>query len=155
MTTGRIADAFAADKKNTFAHGITFGTHPVSCAVALRNVEIIESEGLVDNSARTGAYLLQQLQEMQTRHPLVGDVRGIGLMLHIELVKDRETHEGFAPEDDMQTKVGARLIERGLLCRAGANISIAPPLVTNREDVDEIVDILDVTISDVEAELSL
>jgi len=82
-------------------------------------------------------------------------VRGIGLMIQIELVKDRETREGFTPEDDMQTKVGSRLIERGLLCRAGANISIAPPLVTNREDADEIVDILDATIGDVEAELAV
>ena len=155
MTTRRVADAFASDKKNTFSHGITFGTHPVSCAVALRNVEILESEGLVENSARTGAYLMSQLKEMQSRHRLVGDVRGIGMMLQVELVKNQETREPFVVEDDMQSKVGDRLLERGLLCRAGAQISIAPPLVANREDVDEIVDILDATIGDVEAELAL
>jgi adenosylmethionine-8-amino-7-oxononanoate aminotransferase len=126
MTTSKIADAFASDKQNTFSHGITFGTHPVSCAVALRNVEILEAEGLVDNSAKTGAHLLQQLRELQPRHPIVGDVRGIGLMLQIELVKNRETKEAFTREDDMQSKVSDRLMARGLLCRAGNSISIAP-----------------------------
>jgi adenosylmethionine-8-amino-7-oxononanoate aminotransferase len=155
MTTRRVADAFALDKASTFAHGITFGTHPVSCAVALRNVEILQRENLADNSARTGAYLLQQLQEMQTRHPSVGDVRGLGLMVQIDLVKDRETKEPFAPADDLQTKIGERLKERGLLCRAGTSINIAPPLVTNREDIDQIVDILDATIGDFEGEMAI
>ncbi|HWO74140.1 MAG TPA: aspartate aminotransferase family protein [Dehalococcoidia bacterium] len=155
MTTRKIADAFASDKKNTFSHGITFGTHPVSCAVALRNVEILEAEGLIDNSAKTGAYLLQQLSELQHRHPIIGDVRGIGLMIQVELVKDRETKEPFTREDDMQSKVGQRLLARGLLCRAGNSISIAPPLITNREDADEIVDIIDAVLGEVEQELSL
>jgi len=155
MTTRKVADAFASDKKNTFSHGITFGTHPVSCAVALRNVEILEAEGLVENSAKTGAYLLELLREMQTRHPIVGDVRGIGLMLQVELVKNRETRESFTREDDMQSKVGDRLIARGLLCRAGTSISIAPPLVTNREDADEIVEILDGVLGEVEHEVAL
>jgi adenosylmethionine-8-amino-7-oxononanoate aminotransferase len=155
MTTRKVADAFATDKKNTFGHGITFGTHPVSCAVALRNVEILEEEGLVENSARTGQYLLEQLREMQSHHPTVGDVRGIGLMLQVELVKDRATKEPFTRDDDMQTKVGDRLIARGLLCRAGNSISVAPPLIANREDADEIVDIIDATLGEVEEELAL
>jgi adenosylmethionine-8-amino-7-oxononanoate aminotransferase len=155
MTTRKVADAFASDKKNTFTHGITFGTHPVSCAVALANVEILERENLVDNSARTGAYLIEQLKEIQVRRRIVGDVRGIGLMMQVELVKNRETKEPFVEADDMQTKIGNRLIERGMLCRAGNAINIAPPLVTNREDVDEMVDILDATIADAEKELGL
>ncbi len=155
MTTRKVADLFAADKKNTFTHGITFGTHPVACAVALANVEILERENLVDNSARTGAYLMDRLKEVQSRHPIVGDVRGIGLMLQVELVKDRETKEPFTEADDMQTKIGGRLKDRGLLCRAGNAISIAPPLVCNREDVDEIVDIVDATIGDAEHELGI
>jgi adenosylmethionine-8-amino-7-oxononanoate aminotransferase len=155
MTTRMVADAFAEDKKNTFIHGITFGTHPVSCAVALANVEILEREGLVDNSARTGSYLIDQLKEMQSRRRIVGDVRGIGLMTQVELVRNRETKEAFTEADDMNAKIGNRLLERGLLCRAGSAISIAPPLITNREDVDEIVDILDATIADAEKELGL
>jgi adenosylmethionine-8-amino-7-oxononanoate aminotransferase len=154
MTTRKVADAFATDKGNTFAHGITFGTHPVSCAVALRNVQIIEEEGLVDNSARTGTYLLEQLKQMQVRHHTVGDVRGLGLMVQIDLVKDRGTKEPFAQADDMQTKIGDRLKQRGLLCRAGTSINIAPPLITHREDVDEIVDIIDAVIGDFESDLA-
>ena len=150
MTTRKVADAFAADQSNTFHHGITFGTHPVSCAVALRNIEIMEAEGLIENSASTGAYLLTQLREMAARHPIVGDVRGIGLLQQVELVKDRETREPFSREDDLQSKVGDRLLARGLLCRAGSNISIAPPLILNREDADEIAEILDIVLTEVE-----
>lgn len=124
------------------------------CAVALRNIEILEGEGLIENSAKTGAYLLEQLREMQARHPIVGDVRGIGLMLQVELVKNRETREPFSQDDDMQSKVGDRLIARGLLCRAGNIISIAPPLITNREDADEIVEILDGVLGEVEREVT-
>jgi adenosylmethionine-8-amino-7-oxononanoate aminotransferase len=155
MTTRRVADAFAADTKSTFMHGITFGTHPVSCAVALANVEILEREDLVANSARMGIYLLEQLREMQVRHRIVGDVRGIGLMTQVEMVRNRETREPFIPADDLPTKLGGRLLRRGLLCRAAAAVNIAPPLVTCRGDVDEIVDILDATIGDVEKELGL
>jgi L-2,4-diaminobutyrate transaminase len=85
----------------------------------------------------------------------VGDVRGIGLMLQVELVKDRATKEPFTRDDDMQTKVADRLIARGLLCRAGNSISVAPPLIANREDADEIVDIIDATLGEVEEELAL
>jgi adenosylmethionine-8-amino-7-oxononanoate aminotransferase len=155
MTTRKVAEVFAADRKNTFSHGITFGTHPVSCAVALKNIEILEREGLVENAARTGAYLLDQLRAMQARHPIVGDVRGIGLLTQVELVKNRETKESFGEADDMQTRVGNRLRDRGLLCRAGAAINLAPPLVVNREDVDEIVEIVDATLGEVEQELGM
>ncbi|MFN8556193.1 MAG: aspartate aminotransferase family protein [Dehalococcoidia bacterium] len=119
MATRAVADVFAADKKSTFSHGITFGTHPVACAVALANVAILEREGLVENSARTGAYLLERLRELAGRHRIVGDVRGIGLMVQVELVRNRETKEPFGEADDMATKIGGRLLERGLLCRAG------------------------------------
>ncbi len=155
MTTRKIADAFASDKANTFSHGITFGTHPVSCAVALRNIQIIEEEGLVDNSARVGTYLLDQLKSLQTHHEVIGDVRGIGLMVQIELVKDREKQTPFDTADDLRTKIGDGLKDRGLLCRASGQINIAPPLVANREDIDEIVDIVDATLTDFEANLSL
>jgi 4-aminobutyrate aminotransferase-like enzyme len=110
----------------------------------------MEAEGLIENSASTGAYLLTQLREMAARHPIVGDVRGIGLLQQVELVKDRETREPFSREDDLQSKVGDRLLARGLLCRAGSNISIAPPLILNREDADAIAEILDIVLTEVE-----
>jgi adenosylmethionine-8-amino-7-oxononanoate aminotransferase len=114
----------------------------------------IEEEGLVDNSARTGAYLLEQLKQVQARHHTVGDVRGLGLMVQIDLVKDRVTKDPFGQADDMNNKIGERLKQRGLLCRAGTSINIAPPLITHREDVDEIVDIIDAVIGDFESELT-
>ncbi len=155
MTTLQVAEAFATDKKHTFTHGITFGTHPVSCAVALANVEILEREGLVENSARSGDYLLSQLRAMQERHRIVGDVRGIGLMTQVELVRNRETKEPFTDADGLADRVGGRLMERGVLCRAAATINLAPPLVTNREDIDEIVDVVEAVIGEVERELGL
>jgi L-2,4-diaminobutyrate transaminase len=96
---------------------------------------------------------MEQLRQVGARHRTVGDVRGIGLMVQMDLVKDRATKEPFAQADDMNTKIGERLKQRGLLCRAGTSINIAPPLITHREDVDEIVDIIDAVLGDFESEL--
>ena len=89
-----VADAFAGEK-NLLRHVFTAAGHPVSAAASLKNIEIIESEGLVENSARVGAYFKQQLEGLAVDHPLVGDVRGIGLLLAVELVSDRKTKAGF------------------------------------------------------------
>ena len=85
-----IADAFAGED-NIFRQALTFGGHPVTAAVALKNIEIIEQNDLVSNSERMGAYFLEQLDELKAQHPSIGDVRGIGLLLGVEFVSDRET----------------------------------------------------------------
>ena len=148
-----VADAFTGSDDATFRHIITFGGHPVSAAASLKNIQIIEEEGLVENAAAMGAYLLDGLRELQNTHPIIGDVRGLGLMCGMELVKDRRTKESF-PAD---VKLGDRLMQRfnrdGLILRAGNTINIAPPLCITRHEVDEMVGVMDRAFTGVEGEV--
>jgi adenosylmethionine-8-amino-7-oxononanoate aminotransferase len=155
LTSQKVADAFVGGKQEAFAGGITWGAHPVSCAVALANVEIIERERLVENSARMGEHLAQQLQELRSRRRTVADTRGIGLMHVLELKRDPESGEDFREEDDVNHRMPDLLRDQGLLARAGASISIAPPLVINREEVDNLVDALDQAIGQLERDLGI
>ena len=155
MASQRIADAFVGERGDAFVGGITWGAHPVSCAVALANVEIIERERLVENSASAGEHLAEQLRELQSRHRTVSDTRGIGLMHQVELQRNPEANEDFREEDGVRTRMPVLLQEQGMLARAGASISIAPPLVINREQVDELVDMLDQAIGRLEHDLDL
>ena len=125
----------------------TYGGHPVAAAVALCNIEILEAERLADRSAQTGAYLLDGLRGL-SRHKVVGDVRGKGLLAGVELVKDRATKE---PVDAAQmTSVVDFCRDHGLLVgrggggrRYGNTITLCPPLVITRAECDRIVDTLD------------
>ena len=125
----------------------TYGGHPVAAAVALRNIEIIEAEKLVDRSAEMGAYLLDGLRTLM-KHKVVGDVRGKGLLLGVELVKDRATKE---PVDaahitaivDFCRNSGLLVGRAGGGRRYGNTITLSPPLVINRAECDRIVDTLD------------
>ena len=123
------------------AHASTFGGNPVSCAAANATIRLLK-DSLVANAASVGAYMLDGLRELQEKHPLVGDVRGRGLMIGIELVRDRVTKERAVVERD--TVVDA-CFSRGLLVLgAGKNaIRISPPLVLTKAQASTAVDILD------------
>jgi 4-aminobutyrate aminotransferase len=128
-------------------HGSTFGGNPVSCAAAMATLDLLES-GLVDNAARMGRYLLEKLRGLQERHPSIGDVRGLGLMLGVDLVKDRTTRE---PDAELLERVLHRAFEKGLVvlgCGASA-IRIAPPLIVTETEADQAVKILDSVLSEV------
>jgi len=153
IVTKDVAGAFAGQDK-AFSQAITYGGHPVSAAVALKNIEIIETKDMVRNSANTGAYFLAQLHELKDKHQIIGEVRGLGLLLGIELVSDRDTKEPFPKKD----RIGERLVEKfrshGLLLRAMSSIiQLGPPLLITRNDVDEIVRGLDLAIAELETEL--
>lgn len=148
-----VADAFIGSEKVALPHIITFGGHPVAAAAALKNLDILEGEGLVENSARTGAYLLEGLRDLQERHPIVGDVRGKGLLVALELVKDRQTKEPLPPE--VTKKVKERLLENRLFARVGNTIALSPPLCITQAECDEIVTILDRVLGETERELGL
>lgn len=150
-----VAETFIGDKGATFAGGITFGTHPVSCAIALRNIEIIEREGLVENAATVGEHLKARLHELADRHEVVGDVRGIGLLLAVEIVKDRGTREPFSEGDGWADALNEALIERGILTRAGNVINVAPPLVITAEEADDLVVRLDGALTAAEEKVGL
>jgi 4-aminobutyrate aminotransferase len=130
------------------AHASTFGGNPVSCAAALATIKLLEDE-LVANAASVGAHLIESLRAMAAKHPLVGDVRGRGLMIGVELVKDRTTKARAGAERDAVVEAAFR---RGLLVLgAGKNaIRFSPPLVLTREQADVAVGILDEALTEVE-----
>ncbi len=137
----RIHEAIlSAPVEKKFMHGYTNAGHPTACAVALRNLQIIEDEGLVEQAAGMGERLLQGLRTL-SGHPNVGDIRGLGLIAAVELVADRSTRAPF----DAGQKVGPRLLkalrERGLITRLkGESILLAPPLVSTPEQIDRIIE---------------
>jgi 4-aminobutyrate aminotransferase len=130
----------------------TMAGNPVACAAALAHLDEITRLGLVDQAARTGGYLLGRLRELQQRHPLIGDVRGLGMMLGLETVRDRATRE---PADKEMAKIVYRAYELGLIVFYGGIYSnvmeITPPLVMTEAEVDEGIAILDQAISEVAA----
>ena len=134
------------EQQGRFVHGLTYQNHPVASAAGLAVLGIIEREGLVENAAVQGAYLEGRLRELAARLPIVGELRGKGLIWGMELVRDRATKEPF----DKALTRGRRVYERGLangvvIYQGGGNayasdeVFISPPLVVTREDIDEIV----------------
>ena len=123
------------------AHASTFGGNPVSVAAALATVELLEKQ-LVDNAARIGAHILDRIRDWPRRFPNVGDVRGLGLMIGIEIVRDQQNRER-APE--LRDRLVGMAFERGLLLLgAGANVvRMSPPLVITRDQADFAVDTLE------------
>ena len=148
-----VADAFAGED-NVFAQALTFGGHPVAAAAALKNIEIIESDGLVQNSAKVGAYFFAQLEALKDDHAIIGDVRGLGLMLRMELVSDRETKERLPEELNLGDRMKEKFRRRGLLLGGGQTINMTPPLCITQSEVDEIVGAVDGVLGEIEAELS-
>jgi L-2,4-diaminobutyrate transaminase len=122
--------------------GLTYNNHPTCCAAALANLDIIAREGLVENARVVGAYLLERLQQAFGRSPIVGEIRGQGLLAAIEIVRDQTTKEPFPNFEDPHDIVHDAY-ERGLIARAMFQcVALAPPLITSRADVDRMVGIL-------------
>ena len=97
----RVAEIFTTEAGKKLSHLLTFGGQAVACAAALENIAIIQREGLVENAATQGAYLLEQLQGLQAHHPTIGDVRGLGLLAAIELVQNRDSKEKFPADGEV------------------------------------------------------
>jgi adenosylmethionine-8-amino-7-oxononanoate aminotransferase len=138
-----ISDAFVGSPRAAFRHVITFGGHPVAAAASLKNIEIMEREGMVQNAARMGSYLLDGLKDLKEKHPVIGDVRGLGLLCGLELVRDRRTKEYFPAEAELGSRLTQGFAEEGVLLRGGDAMNIAPPLCVTPSEVDEILSALD------------
>ena len=149
-----IARQFDSAQGKALAHLLTFGGQAVACAAALANIDIMVQEHLVENAAQQGQYLLAQLQQVAMRHPTVGDVRGLGLLCALELVKDRQTKEPFAAEGPEISRLLEILAELGMLTRADTNLYLAPPLCIQRHEVDRLVAMVEVGLSRFEQECS-
>jgi adenosylmethionine-8-amino-7-oxononanoate aminotransferase len=131
-----------------YSHGITFGGHPVMAAIALKNIEIMRRERIVEHVAEKQDYFHQALSQLLDL-PIVGDLRGTGFFYALELVKDKETRETFSDEECetlLRGFLSPRLFEAGLICRADDRgdpvVQISPPLVADTAEIDEIVSIL-------------
>ena len=137
-----------------FLHAFTYNNHPVGCAAGLANLKIIEEENLVENAARMGEYLADRLQGLFDNKS-VGEIRSLGLMAAVEIVRDRKTKERIdgAPLDGPH-RVEEILWEKGIYLRAmGQGVSIAPPLTIKEEQIDIIVDVLNSSIIQMEKEM--
>jgi putrescine aminotransferase len=140
--------------KGAFAHAFTYSGHPTACAVGLRNLQIIEEEHLVERAAQVGAYLQKQLKSLYA-HEIVGDVRGIGLLGAVELVRDRGSKELFDPKLGVARRVWLAALANGVIVRplSGDVLGISPPFVISEQEVDRVVEVLDVAIAGVQKEL--
>ena len=141
IATEAVAEPFLDDRAHEHVHPGTYCGHPVSCAAAMANIEIIEKEDLAGNAARVGEYLLGRLGGLQARHPLVGEVRGRGLMLALDLT-DRRT--GGPPDRQVVERANRLAYDRGLIVSArGSVIRLAPPLILTHEQAEVIAGTLD------------
>lgn len=136
-----------------FQHLHTYGNHPVSCAAALENLAILKEEDLVGRSHEMGVYFLERLRTLED-HPIVGEVRGRGLWLAIDLTTDKKTRTSF-PMEEMVTLV-RRGLERGLILKfMGPALEFAPPLTISKEEIDEGVDILEKCLAEQERDMGM
>jgi adenosylmethionine-8-amino-7-oxononanoate aminotransferase len=137
-----------------FAHGFTYTGHPVAAAAALKNIEIIEGENLVHNAANVGAHFQSQLRNAVADHPLVGEVRGLGLIAGVELIKDKEKKIPFDLTEKVARKMHNHILNQGLTCRPILNmLAFAPPLIMTRDDADEVVGRFAAALADLQHEL--
>jgi adenosylmethionine-8-amino-7-oxononanoate aminotransferase len=146
-----VAEHVAApflEERAAFMHGLTFGGHPVQAAIALKNLEIMRREQVVEHARQSEEALRERLAQL-LELPIAGDLRGAGFLWALELVKDKETRTSFA-HDEAETLLRGflsnRLFERGLICRADDRgdpvVQISPPLIASLQEFDEIVRIL-------------
>ncbi len=156
MINARVAKAFDSDDNNEFStkafmHGNTYAGHPLACAAALANLRIVEQENLPANAGEVGKYFLDRLTEIAPRHRNIGDVRGMGLMIGIELVADKKTKQPFELSERFGARIWERCVEKGVLIRNLADtFVISPPLTLKKEHVDLMVDVFEGAIAAIE-----
>jgi adenosylmethionine-8-amino-7-oxononanoate aminotransferase len=131
-----------------FQHLHTYGNHPVACAAALKNIEIMKRENLVEDSQRMGIYFLEKLRTLEF-HPIVGEVRGTGLWTAIDLTTDKKSRAPF-PVNHLNHII-LRAKQKGLIIKTmGQALEFAPPLIIQKEEIDEATEILDECITEEE-----
>jgi adenosylmethionine-8-amino-7-oxononanoate aminotransferase len=143
IATDRVVEPFLSGDA-TYTHGITFGGHPVQCAIALKNIDIMKRERVVENVRDNGDDFRATLEQLLDL-PIAGDLRGTGYFYALELVKDKETRETFT-DDECETLLrgflSPALFEKGLICRADDRgdpvVQISPPLIATQKEFDEI-----------------
>ena len=128
-----------AEPDQVFMHGFTYSGHPVACAVALRNIQIIEDENLPKNAGKVGEHMISELSKLLER-PYIGNVRGKGMMMIVEYVADKATKAKFDASLNVGGRIQAATRQRGIIVRASNDgVSISPPLTLTMEQADEVV----------------
>jgi adenosylmethionine-8-amino-7-oxononanoate aminotransferase len=142
----RMADAFTRDQSSLSAiyHAYTYSGHPVACAAGLAALELVFADCQPENAAAEGAYLLQRLKTFEERYPNVGNVRGRGLMVAIDMVADKATKAPLGRGSDLPGAVAQATFEAGAMVRpvGGSVIILSPPLVMQRPEIDKLIDAL-------------
>jgi adenosylmethionine-8-amino-7-oxononanoate aminotransferase len=153
VTTDKVFEPFGSGSA-MYTHGITFGGHPVMCAIALKNLEIMRRERVVEHVAEN-ADMMRGALETLLDLPIVGDVRGTGFFYALELVKNKETRETFDDDESeslLRGFLSGALWDRGLICRADDRgdpvVQISPPLIAGKAEIDEMVGILGDVLSE-------
>jgi taurine--2-oxoglutarate transaminase len=157
VVSERIADYF---EDHPFWGGLTYSGHPMSCAAGIATVKVYQEDGLLENTRQMEKVMFQGMADLQSRHPTVGDVRGIGLFWLIELVKDRETRELLAPWNAKSSELGPMpevkryMREQGLYAFSKWNwIFVAPPLCITADQIAEGLAVIDGALEIADASL--
>jgi L-2,4-diaminobutyrate transaminase len=131
-----------SEELGPMGHGWTYSGHPLCAAAGLANLDILERENLTENARDTGLYLQEQFKNSFENHPLVGEVRGVGLLAALEFVADKSKKMRFEADWKVGAKVSAACLEQNLIARAmpdGDILGFAPPLSITKKEVDDIV----------------
>jgi 4-aminobutyrate aminotransferase len=123
------------------SHASTYGGNPIACAAALKVIELLEG-GLIDNSAKMGEYLMGKLKEMQKKFPVIGDIRGKGLMVGLELIEDQES---MKKASGLRNRIVNEMVQHGvILIGCGENtLRFAPPLIVTKDEIDVALEIFE------------
>ena len=136
------------------SHGYTYSAHPVAAAAALATLDQIEALDVPGNAARVGAVMQERLRGLARSCSFVGDVRGVGLMLGIEMVQDKALRAPMPRSSDIPARVAREAYRRGLMVRiSGPNLILSPPLVISQEEVEHLCTVLEAAFAAVEATL--
>lgn len=157
MVNDRVFQALAMESHNigTFGHGFTYSGHPVPAAVAIETLKIYDEERIGDHVAEVGPYLQAELHRRFGDHPLVGEIRGVGLIAAVELVADKAERKNFDPK----AKVGGRMLklceEHGVISRAVVNdvVCISPPLIISKDEINAMLDRMGKALDDLTVQL--
>jgi len=157
MISDKVYDAVESlsATNGTFGHGFTYGAHPVACAVALETLKIYEERDIVGQVRKVGPVMQAGLEKFRD-HPLVGDVRGVGLFTGVELMKDAKARTPWAPEQKVGTMVMDHALRHGLIVRAiGDRIAFTPPLIITEEQIGEMCKRFKLALDDAKKDLNL
>lgn len=137
-----VRDDVVEGLKGSAIFGFTYSGHPVCSAAAIKAMEIYERDNIVENAAEMGKYTLERLKAECLNLPCVGDISGLGLMLGIEIVADKQNRTAFPPDQNVAMDIGNEARKKGLLIRVADRIAFTPPLIITRDEIDKALDIL-------------